>query len=149
VIICANLANLQLSRAAARTDEVAIRLSLGCSRGRLTRQMLVESALLAIPGVLIGALMLLLGPRTEAAMVPHLPFRVGFGSPIDARVLAFTGGVAVVSIALFGLVPALRSTQARSLSMLIGARRASTGRKQRLRSALVVGQLALSVMLLV
>jgi predicted permease len=149
VIICANLANLQLARAAARTDEVAIRLSLGCSRGRLTRQMLVESALLAIPGVLIGGLLLTLGPGIEAAMVPHLQFRVGFGSTIDARVVAFTAGVALVSIALFGLVPALRSTRARSLSMLIGARRAATGRKQRLRSALVVGQIALSVMLLV
>jgi putative ABC transport system permease protein len=94
-------------------------------------------------------LMLTLGPRTEAAMVPRLQFRVGFGSPIDARVVAFTAAVAVVSIALFGLIPALRSTQARSLSTLIGGRRASTGRKQRLRSALVVGQIALSVMLLV
>src|SRR5262245_39496904 len=149
VIICANLANLQLARAAARTDEVAIRLSLGCSRGRLTRQMLAESALLAIPGVVIGASMLTLGPSTEAAMVPHFQFRVGFGSAIDARVVAFTAGVALLSIALFGLVPALRSTRARSLSTLIGARRASTGRKQRLRSALVVGQIALSVMLLV
>lgn len=149
VIICANLANLQLARAAARTDEVAIRLSLGCSRGRLTRQMLVESALLAVPGVLIGALMLGLGPPAESAMVPRLQFRVGFGSMIDARVVAFTAIVALVAIALFGLVPALRSTQSRSLSTLIGARRTSTGRKQRLRSALVVGQVALSVMLLV
>ena len=80
VIICANLANLQLARLASRVHEIAIRLSLGCSRGRLTRQMLVESSVVALPGALLAVALLRLGPLFEAAMVPHLQFRVGFGA---------------------------------------------------------------------
>jgi predicted permease len=149
VIICANLANLQLARAAARVDEIAIRLSLGCSRARLARQMLVESAVLALPGVLLAAAVIWAGPLVEAQMLPALQFRVGIGATADARVIAWTALVALVAITLFGLVPALRATSVKSLSGLIGARRTSTGSRRRIRSALVVCQLSLSVVLLV
>ena len=149
VIICANLANLQLSRLAQRSGEIAIRLSLGCSRARLTRQMVVESAVLAIPGVIIAAGILRLGPLIESSLAPHLQFRVGFGASVDSRVALFTAGIALVAIVLFGLVPALKASGAGSLSILIGAKRTSTGRRQRLRGVLVVSQLALSVILLV
>jgi predicted permease len=148
-IICANLANLQLARAAARVDEIAIRLSLGCSRARLARQMLVESAVLALPGVVLAAVIVRLGPLVESRMLPALQFRVGIGASADTRVLAFTALVALTAIGLFGLVPALRATSVTSLSGLIGARRTSTGARRRMRSVLVVCQLSLSVVLLV
>jgi predicted permease len=149
IIICANLANLQLARVASRASEIAIRLSLGCSRTRLTRQMVVESAVLAIPGVIIAAAILRASPIVEAYLVPHFQFRVGFGATIDTRLVIFTSATALFAVALFGLVPALRASRAQSLSMLIGAMKTSTGKRQRLRSALVVSQLALSVVLLV
>ena len=149
VIICANLVNLQLARAGARAAEVAIRLSLGCSRARLTRQMLVESAVLAIPGIFIAAILLRAGIAIESYMLPHLQFRVGFAAEPDSRVVLFTAAAALFATLLFGLVPALRASRNPSLSALIGSKRTSAGRPQRLRGALVVGQLSLSVVLLV
>lgn len=148
-IICANLANLQLARAAARMHEVAIRLSLGCSRQRLMRQMLVESAVVAVPGVLLAlAICLRATTRVESAMVPKLQFKVGMGAEADARVIAFTAVLGVVAMILFGLVPAIRASSTRSLTTLIGGRRTATG-SRRTRNVLVVSQLALSVVLLV
>jgi putative ABC transport system permease protein len=149
IIICANLVNLQLARAGARASELAIRLSLGCSRARLTRQMLVESAVLAIPGVIVAAALLQTGTVIESYMVPHLQFRVGLAGRVDGRVALFTTATALFAILLFGLVPALRASQNPSLSVLIGAKRTSAGRPQRLRGVLVVSQLSLSVVLLV
>ena len=149
LIICANLVNLQLARAGARAAELAIRLSLGCSRARLTRQMLVESAVLAIPGAIIAAILLRTGTAIESYMLPHLQFRVGFATEPDARVVLFTAGTALLAILLFGLVPALRASRNPSLSVLVGAKRTSAGRPQRIRGVLVVSQLSLSVVLLV
>ena len=149
VIICANLANLQLARVATRVHEFAIRLSLGCSRRRLTQQMLVESVVLAIPGAVIAAVVLRLSPFVESLMVPHLQFRVGFAAAANPRVVAFTATVSLLAVALFGLAPALRSSGAQSLSALIGTERTAPGRSRRLRGMLVVSQLALSVVLLV
>ncbi len=149
LIICANLVNLQLARAGARAGELAIRLSLGCSRARLTRQMLVESAVLAIPGAIIAAALLRAGTAIEAYMVPHLQFRVGFVTKPDTSVVLYTAATALFAILVFGLVPALRASRNPSLSVLIGSTRTSAGRPQRLRGALVVSQLSLSVVLLV
>jgi len=148
VIICANLANLQLARAATRVHEVAIRLSLGCSRRRLIRQMLVESAVFAAPGIALALLSLRLTAPVEAAMVPKLQFHVGIGSAADGQVVAFTALLGVAAVVLFGLVPALRTSASRSLAGLIGARRTVTG-SRRTRAVLMVSQLALSVVLLV
>jgi predicted permease len=151
LIICANLANLQLARSAARSREIAIRLSLGCSRARLTRQLLVESALLVLPGLAIAALMLRSTNSIERMMVPHLQFQVGMAAEPDARVITFTGVIALVAAMLFGLVPALRATRpslAPSLSSVIGEKR-RTKHPMRMRGTLVVGQLALSVILIV
>jgi predicted permease len=147
-IICANLANLQLARAAARVHEIAIRLSLGCSRGRLVRQLLVESTMLAIPGAILAIAFLRLSGPIESSMVPRLTFRVGFGATSNARVEVFTALVALLAVVLFGLGPALRTSRVASLSGLVGAPRTSAGRRSRLRGALVVSQLALSVVLL-
>ena len=150
IIICANLVNLQLARAGERASELAIRLSLGCSRARLTRQMLVESAVLAIPGAIIAIGLLQTGTVIESYMLPHLQFRVGMSDAgVSARVALFTAATALFAILLFGLVPALRASRNPSLSVLIGAKRTSAGRPQRLRGVLVVSQLSLSVILLV
>ena len=151
LIICANLANLQLARAAERGPEMAIRLSLGGARARLMRQLLTESAVLALPGVLIAMAMPYLTPLVEAQMVPKLQFQVGFQATPDLRVMLFTGGVALLAVAMFGLVPALRASRA-DLRHAMSSMPASAGgsrRPVRLRGLLVVSQVALSMILLV
>ena len=152
MIICANLVNLQLSRAAERGREIAIRLSLGGSRARLVRQLLIESTVLALPGVLVALALPWVTPVVDSFMLPRLQFQVGFASTPDFRVMAFTGAIAVMAVALFGLVPALRTSRveiAPSLTSVVGAPRRTVARSTRLRSVLVVSQLALSVILLV
>jgi predicted permease len=150
-IICANLANLQLARATARSRETAIRLSLGCSRARLTRQLLVESAVLALPGCAIALALIQANGVAERYLVPKLQFEVGLAASTDARVLLFTAVVAVLAIGLFGLVPALRASRANVMPppASAGAAWSSGGRPSRLRRSLVVVQLSLSVVLLV
>jgi len=150
-IICANLANLQLARAAARARETAIRLSLGCSRARLVRQLLVESAVLALPGCAIAVALLQVNQAAEQYMTPKLQFAVGLGATTDTRVLLFTGVVAVLAVGLFGLAPALKASRTDVVPppASAGAARSSGGRPTRLRRSLVVTQLALSVVLLV
>ncbi len=150
-IICANLANLQLARTAARAREMAIRLSLGCSRARLTRQLLVESVVLALPGCALALALLELNGITERYLVPKLQFEVGLGARVDHRVMLFTACVAIVGVVLFGLVPALRASRPDIVPPLTSGAAALRrgGRPSRLRASLVVIQLALSVVLLV
>ena len=151
LIICANLANLQLARAAARAREIAIRLSVGCSRSRLTRQLLVEALLLAIPGAVIAAFLVTLTGPLEASMVPHLQFRVGMNAQPDYRVTLYTALVSIAAVALFGLIPALRAGRPDLVPRLArGALRGGGVRQsRRIRGILVVSQLAMSVVLLV
>lgn len=152
LVICANLANMQLARAAARGQEIAIRLSLGCSRARLARQLLAEAAVLAVPGALLAILVVRMGPWFETFMLPHLQFRVGLGATTDYRVALFTAGAAVLAVVLFGLAPALRASRPRlapSPASVIGPRRQTARRRGRVGSFLVVAQLAMSVVLLV
>jgi predicted permease len=152
LIISANLANLQLARSKARAREIAIRLSLGCSRVRLTRQLLVESLILAIPGAALAVAVIFTAPRLESLMVPHLQFRVGFNPVVDATVIGYTAGVALLAVALFGLAPALRASRpdlAPSLVSVVGSRRRGAGSANGMRASLVISQLALSVVLLV
>jgi predicted permease len=150
-IICANLANLQLARAAARARETAIRLSLGCSRARLVRQLLVESAVLALPGCAIALALLHVGHAADRYLTPRLQFEVGLAVTTDQRVLLFTAVVAVLAVGLFGLAPALKASRTDVVPppASAGAARSSGGRPTRLRRSLVVTQLALSVVLLV
>jgi len=152
LIICANLANMQLARAAARSHEIAIRLSLGCSRGRLMRQLVAEAMVLALPGAALAALFMRLGPRFESYAVPHLQFRVGIGATTDYRVALFTGLIALVAVALFGLAPALRASRPRlapSPANVIGTKSRGARPGRRVGGVLVVAQLAMSVVLLV
>ena len=152
LIICANLANLQLARAATRGREIAIRLALGSSRTRLVRQLIVESLVLIVPGIVVGALFMSLSARFERYMVPHLQFQVGLDARPDVRVIAFTAVIALVAGVLFSLVPALRASRfdiAGLLASVIGDRRRTSKVRMRVRDALVVSQIAMSVILLV
>jgi predicted permease len=152
LIICANLANLQLARATARAREIAIRLALGSGRGRLVRQFLVESLVFAAPGFALAALIVSLSTTLEPYMLPRLQFQVGLDARPDSRVIAFTTVVALVATALFSLAPALRASRpdlVAGLASVIGERRRAARIRVGTRDVLVVSQLALSVILLV
>ncbi len=148
LIACANVANLFLARAAARERELAIRSALGAARSSLLRQLLVESLLLAFAGAAAGLLIAWWGTDVLAALrdtdVPRLE-----EARIDARVLAFTLGLSVITGLLFGLAPAWRVTRADLIPALQDAGRGSTGaRHRRFRDALVAAEVAISVVLL-
>jgi predicted permease len=153
LVICANLANLQLARTLRRAREFGIRLSLGCPRSRLTRQLIVEAAVLALPGLLIAMILTDLGTAVEPYLTPKLQFQVGFSPTVDVRVTLYTAAVALFATVMFGLLPALRASRMNlvsSVAHVVGSGRPSKqGRPSRLRGALVVSQLALSVVLLV
>jgi putative ABC transport system permease protein len=149
LIACANLASLNLARGAARQRELAVRASLGASRGRLVRQMLAEVALLCAGGGLVGLVAAAWFTNLMVSSWPEeLPYWVDLG--LDWRVLLFTTTVAVLAAVLSGLLPAWRSSRPDLVSDLRDGSRSGAGAgPQRLQSALVVGQVALSLVLLV
>ena len=151
LIACANLANLMLARASAREREIAVRLALGASRGRLIRQLLAESVLLAVAGVAAALLL----ARTLAGFL--VSFMSTQGNAVflnldpDWLVFVFTAGVGTVATVLFGLVPAFRATRVPPVEAMKAGNRGVTPNRERfgLRRALVVSQVALSLVLLV
>jgi putative ABC transport system permease protein len=151
LIICANLAVLQLARTTSRAREIAIRLSLGCSRGRLTRQLLVESLMIAAPGVVLGAAMMQLAPFLEPYLTPKMAFRVGLAPTVDTRVMVFTAAIALAAALLFGFIPAVRAGRFgfKPSASALGAGRSEVQRPSRTRNVLVASQLALAVMPLI
>jgi len=150
LIACSNIAGLMLARATGRQKEITLRAVLGAERWDLIRPTLVQGLLLAGGGTLLG---LLLGSEGIRALLLLAPQQVGQGLavPMDAYVLLFTAAAGILSGLLFAIAPALRASELRDFTVLKeGGRSATAGRaRQRLRSALVVGQTALALVLLV
>jgi predicted permease len=149
LIACANLANLMLARMAAREREIAVRLAIGASRGRVIRQLLVESALLAGIGAAAGALVSQALSRGLVSFLSTQNNGVFVELQPDERLFAFTAGVAALTCLLFGVAPALRATRG-TLGGLVQGRGTTEGRERfNLRRVLVTAQVALSLVLVV
>ena len=146
LIACSNVANLLLTRASARRAEMGVRLALGATRGRIVRQLLAESVLLAAIGGAAGVLLAIWLTQSLAGMRLPLPVTFTLDVALDARVVLFAAGITVLTGILFGLAPALHGSRAPAPLMREGSR---AGTRTRVRSALVVVQVAASVVLLV
>jgi len=150
LIACANVANLLLARSAGRQREIAIRIALGASRFRLVRQLLTESLMLSISGGVLGLILARWGVQLITRISPASVPRVSEIS-LDSRVVLFTFGICFVTGLLFGLAPALQCSNPDLNETLKESGRGSTAglRRQKFRSAMVVSEVALSVVLLI
>ena len=150
LIACANIANLMLARASARQREIAVRLALGASPRLVVRQLLAESLVLAGAGALAGAALAQVLGRLLVAFLSTQAAQWFVDMPLDVRLLAFTIGIAGLTCALFGLLPALQASRTDPIEALKSGGRgvAGAGARLGLRRALVVTQVALSLVLL-
>ena len=146
LIACANVANLQLARGAARRRELAVRTALGASRSRLLRELLTESLLVAAAGGMLGLLLAVWGTAALVAAAPPAVPRLA-DIAVDGRTLLFTAALSIVTGLLFGLLPALHGSRTNLNDVLKEGGRGAAG--GRVRSGLVAAQLALSLILLV
>jgi putative ABC transport system permease protein len=151
LIACANLANLMLARATTRERELAVRLAIGASRGRIVRQLLAESLLIAVVGAAAGALLAQWLSRFLVDFLTTDNNRIFVALSLDWRIFAFTAALAIGTCLLFGLAPAVRATRTAPGAAMKAGSRGSTDTRERfgMRRALVVAQVALSLVLVV
>ena len=149
LIACANLTSLLLTRATARRREIAVRLALGASRWRLVRQLLTESVLLSFMGGALGVLLAFWMIDLLLAFKPAIEIPLELNIAIDARVLAWTFLLSLVTGIIFGLVPALQSSKSDLTQALKDDTRGAGSRRSHLRDLFVAGQIAMSLLLLI
>jgi len=149
LIACSNIANLLLARATAREKEIAIRASLGASRGRLIRQLLMESFILSLAACAVGCVFAYFGTREVAATIP-VDFPPSVSIETNGWVLLFALGVAILTTVLCGLAPAIHAVRGALQTHLNGTGRGMSAgsRHGAFRSALVIGEVALGVLLM-
>jgi len=150
LIACANVANILLAQGTARAKEFAVRLAVGAPRSRVIRQLLIESLMIAGIGGLAGAIVAVWGSRMLLVMASDGPEAIPVNVNPDSRILVFTLGISVFSALVFGLVPALRATRVDpNVSLKSGRTGARSAFQSPLGKLLVIGQVALSLLLLV
>lgn len=152
LIACANVANMLLARASNRRREIAVRLSVGATRRDLVRQLMCESVVLASLGALAGLMLAAVAGKVLSAIQPPLPVPVSFAIGVDLTVILYAIAIALATAVFFGLAPAWRASRPDLVPALKGDSAASEGGPRRgsfLSKALVVGQLAVSLVLLV
>jgi len=146
LIGCVNLANLLLGRASVRRQEISLRLTLGASRGRIIRQLLTESAALAMSGASIGAVLAYWGKDLLISLPVDTP---AVRTVIDLRVLAFTASLALITAIAFGLGPALRATRTELAPALNSSSQKGGANRELVRKSIIVAQVAVCLVLLV
>ncbi|HXO05390.1 MAG TPA: ABC transporter permease [Candidatus Sulfotelmatobacter sp.] len=151
LLACANVANLMLVRSVGRRREIAIRMSLGASRWRLVRLLLVESLMLALAGGGIALLITTWTAGTFMKFIPTTDFPISLGVPVDRVVLLAALAISVLTGVIFGILPALRASGDSPVAVLKEDTGSASGglRKARLASGLVVAQISLSLLLLI
>ncbi len=151
LVVCANVANLVLARAVARTRELSLRMALGAGRLRLIQQLLTESTLLALGGGALGLLVAVSGSKALLKLASGGPAPIPLVVHLDGRILAFTAFLSLATSVLFGVIPSLRSTRVDLATALRTAGRSVANRPGRVAvgKVLVVAQVALSLLLLV
>ena len=151
LIACANVANLQLARATSRAREIAVRMSVGAGRGHVIRQLLTESVVLSLAGGALGILFAIVFTKGVVALMPEFYVPNEARITVNSYVLGFSAGISVLTGILFGLAPALQCSRQDLVESLKDAARMSGASTSggRTRSLLVVGEVALSVILLV